>query len=120
MNIVLQIFLIICLFIFLLIIIRFLSKKRLNLKYTLIWLLSDFIMLAVVIFPNIVNYIGNIIGIVAPVNTIFLFSGLFSILIILTLTMIVSHMNNKIYKLTQMQALLEKRIRDIEKANRGE
>lgn len=115
MNKILQIFLITCLTLFLIIIIRFIVKKRLNLKYSLVWLFADIVMLIVTIFPQIVYFIGELIGIAAPVNTIFLFGGIFMILIILTLTFIVSNMNNRIYKMTQSIALLEKRIREMEK-----
>lgn len=114
MNRILQIFLIICLLFFIALVLRFLSKKQLNLKYTLAWLFADVSMLIVTIFPQIIDFIGRIIGIVAPVNTIFLFSGMFMILILLTLTFIVSHLNNRIYKMAQSVALLEKRVRDFE------
>ena len=114
MNTVLQVFLIACLLVFLVIILAFLTKKHLNLKYTLIWLLADLFMLVVAIFPGIVDWLGSVFGIASPVNTVFLFAGMFSLLIILTLTMIVSHMNNRIYRIVQAQAILEKRVRDLE------
>jgi len=110
----LQIFLIICLVFFLITIFSFIVKKRIDLKYSLVWLLADIVMLVVTIFPQIVDIIGAFIGIASPVNTIFLFGGMFIILIILTLTFIVSHMNNRIYKMVQSIALLEKRIRELE------
>ena len=44
----------------------------------------------------------------------FFFAILFLFLIVLTLTAIVSHMNNRVYRLTQMQAILEKRVRELE------
>jgi hypothetical protein len=94
---------------------RLLIKKRLNLKYSLVWMLSAFLMLIISLFPGIVVCVGALIDIATPVNTIFLFAGMFSILIILTLTVIVSHMNSRIYKLTQIIALLEKRVRELEK-----
>ena len=114
MNNVLQIFLIICLLLFLVIIFRSLSKKQLNLKYTLAWLLADIGMLIVTIFPGIVDFVGELVGIAAPVNTIFLFAGMFMVLIVMTLTFIVSHMNDRIYRLAQTIALLERRIRELE------
>jgi len=113
MNAVLQIFLLCCLLIFLGIILRFLSRKQLNLRYTLVWLLADICMIIVTIFPQIVNWAGSLIGIVDAVNTIFLFSGMFMILILLTLTFIVSHLSNKIHSLAQSLALTEKKIRDL-------
>ena len=119
MNTDLQIFLIISILLFLAVIIKFLTKKSLNLKYTLTWLFSGFFMLIISIFPEIIDFVGAIVGIVAPVNTVFLFAGMFSLLIIFTLTIIVSHMNNKIYRMVQVQAMLEKRIRDLENNNKN-
>lgn len=115
MNLILQIFLIVCVLLFLGIIIYYLAKKKLNLKYSLTWLAAGLGLLVLAIFPQLVEVIGSWVGIAAPVNTVFLFAGMFMLLIIFTLTMIVSHMNSRIYRLTQMQALLEKRVRELEK-----
>ena len=115
MNIILQIFLIVCVLIFLSIIVYYLAKNKLNLKYSLTWLFAGVGMLVISIFPDIVTAISSWIGVISPVNTVFLFTGMFMLLIIFTLTMIVSHMNKRIYRLTQTQALLEKRVRELEK-----
>lgn len=117
MNSVLQIFLIVCILIFLGIIIHYLAKRKLNLKYSLIWLATGIGLLILAIFPQLVEMFGSWVGIAVPVNTVFLFALMFILLIIFTLTMIVSHMNNRIYRLTQNQALLEKRVRELEKAD---
>ena len=114
MNIVLHIFLISVVVIFTLIIIGYLVKRRLNLKYSLTWLAACFVMLVLAIFPSLVEKIGNLFGIATITSTVFLFAGMFMLVIIFTLTMIVSHMNNRIYRLTQMQAILEKRVRELE------
>jgi hypothetical protein len=114
MDRVLQIFLIVCLLLFLVIILRFLAKKRLNLKYSLTWLLAGIGMLLIAIFPQIVYFVGNVVGIAAPVNTVFLFGGMFIILILLTLTFAVSHLNERMCKMAQSIALLEKRLRELE------
>ena len=110
----LRIVLIIGVLLFLSMVIYFLVHKRLNLKYTLIWLLSALVMLVIAVFPQIVGWFSHLIGISTPVNTVFLFALLLLMLIILSLTMIVSHMNDKIYRLAQTQALLEERIRHLE------
>lgn len=110
----LRIFLLTGTLIFLGIIIYFLTKKRLNLKYTLLWLLSALVMIIVTIFPQIVRVIANIIGIKSEVNVVFVFAVSLVLFIILSLTIIVSLINNKIYRLTQTQAILEKRVRELE------
>lgn len=114
MKLILQLSLIVCSVIFLAVIVHFLAKKRLNLRYSLVWLGAGLGMLAIAVFPQIVKVVGGLIGIDTPVNTVFLFAGMFMLLIIFTLTIIVSHMNNRIYRLTQMQAILEKRVRELE------
>lgn len=119
MNIVLQIFMIVAVVLFTLIIIRYLTKKRLNLKYSLAWLAACLVMLVLAIFPQLVEKLGALVGIATVTSTVFVFAIMFMLVIILTLTMIVSHMNNRIYRLTQMQALLEKRVRELEEKNNG-
>ena len=114
MDLKLQIFFIAFALFFLFIILYYLVKKKLNLRYTLVWLITVTVLLILSVFPIIVEKFGNLIGIVTPVNTVFLFSILFMLIIILTLTGIVSHMNTRVYRLTQTQALLEKRVRELE------
>jgi hypothetical protein len=75
-------------------------------------------MLVVVIFPVIVEKIAGLFGIASVVNAVFLFAGMFALVIILTLTAIVSHMNDRVYRLTQNQAIMEKRIRELEEKNK--
>lgn len=114
MNIVLQIFLIVAVLIFTIIIIRYLTKKRLNLKYSLSWLAACVVMLVLSVFPSLVEMLGDLVGVATVTSTVFMFAGMFMLVIILTLTIIVSHLNNRVYRLTQMQALLEKRVRELE------
>lgn len=122
MNLKLQIFFIAFALIFLAIVLRYLVIKKLNLKYALVWLLTATMLLVLAIFPKLAIWTAGLIGIQLPVNAIFLFAILFAFVIILTLTAIVSHMNKRVYKITQMQALLEKRVRELEEklAEEGE
>lgn len=116
MNLTLQIFFICFALFFLSIILYYLVQKKLNLRYTLVWLITVTLLLILAIFPSIVTVVGNWLGIVSPVNTIFIFAILFILIIVLTLTAIVSHMNNRVYRLAQKQSILEKRIRELETA----
>lgn len=110
----LRICLSIALIIYFILIFVFLKKRALSLKYTLLWIFSGFVMGVLIIFPSILEFIIEIIGIELPVNGLFAF-GLFAILIILmSITSIVSKQSNRINTLVQEQALLEKRIRELE------
>lgn len=115
MNTSLRIFLILAIFIYLAIIINMLRKKNLNLKYTLIWLVSALLMLIIAVFPEIIYELASLVGVIDPVNVVFVIEAMFVLLILLSLTAIVSHLNAKSRRLIQAVALLEKRVRELEK-----
>ncbi len=117
----LQIFFICFALFFLFVILYYLVRKKLNLRYTLVWLITVVVLLVLAIFPIIVEKLADWLGFIAPINAVFIFAILFMLIIILTLTAIVSHMNSRVYRLTQTQALLEKRVRELEaKVNSNE
>lgn len=93
----------------------FLKKKSLNLKYTLLWIFSGLILLLLDFFPSILYFISNIIGISSPVNALFLVVLFCVIVILISLTAIVSKLNQKITNMAQYIALIEKRLREQEK-----
>jgi hypothetical protein len=113
-NTILQYFFIIGVVFFFVIIIFFLRKKALSLKYTLLWLISCFVMLIISIFPGILTFISKIFGFQVASNALFALILGFFLLILLSLTSIVSGQTEKIKTLTQVIALLEKRIRELE------
>ena len=114
MNARLQVALIAGIVVFSFFIFRLLLKKKLNLKYTLLWLAMIITLLATVLMPTQIGEIADFLGFLTPVNFIFVLTGMFTLLILVSLTAIISHMNKRIFKLVQQQALLEKRIRDLE------
>lgn len=66
-------------------------------------------------FPEFFLQLSSAIGIVEPVNMIFLLQGAFLLCICISLSVIVSGLNRKLRALIQDHALLEKRVRDLEK-----
>ena len=120
MNQRLQMCLLIGIIIFAIILLHFLVKKKLELKYTLIWLAAVVVMLFAALFPKIIYWIAQLLGISTPSNFIFAVFSFFVLLIVFSLTGIVSHMNTRIFKLVQTQAIMEKRIRDLEAEVRKE
>lgn len=111
----LRIFLFVVILIYFFIIINLLRKKSLNLRYSLIWLASGFVLMVLIVFPKLIYVFSEFVGIATPVNTVFVVEGIFILLILLSLTTIVSHFNERNRKLVQTVALLEKRIRELEK-----
>ena len=117
MDIKLQIFFIAFALVFLAIVVRYLVVKKFNLKYALVWLLTSLVLLVLSVFPDFAIWVAGLVGIQTPVNAVFLFAILLSFIIILTLTAIVSHLNKRIWRLTQMHAILERRVRALEEKN---
>lgn len=101
--------------VYLFIIIHLLKKKKLDLKYTLLWLIAAAVLLLVTIFPGTVYYISSFLGITTPINSALVLAGMFIIVILITITSIVSSLNNRLRSLTQEIALLEKRMRELSK-----
>lgn len=98
-----------------------LRKKTLALKYTLMWILAGLLMAVMAVFPGILTRFAGMVGISTPSNALFA-AVLFAILLILiALTSIISGLNDKMTRLVQSMAILEKRVRDLENAsgNRG-
>lgn len=109
-----QICIILGIIILLAIILNLIKRKKLNLKYSLLWIATVVVMLIVAIFPMLAEYLASFLGIYSVTNAVFVIAGLFALLIILSLTSIVSRQTERIRNLTQEQAILEKRVRDLE------
>lgn len=105
---------------YLMIIVMLIKKEQLNLKYTLLWLFSALALIVLAVVPQFPSFIAKVMGIATPSNAIFVIEGLFVLLILLSLTSIVSTQMLRIRRLTQTQAILEKRIRELEEQSTKE
>ncbi len=90
------------------------KRDKIEVKYSIIWLAFSVTMILFAIFRNLVLILGDITGVVNPVNFIFLTQIIFILLILLSVTAVISGFSGKIKRLAQSNALLEKRIRELE------
>lgn len=74
-------------------------------------------MLLVVLFPKILENITGIFGIELASNGLFAMCIFFIVLILIFLTVVVTDFANRIKKLVQQSAIMEKRLRDLEGKN---
>lgn len=102
---------VICYFV---IILYFLKKKEIELKYTLLWLFAGLVMGILIIFPELLSVILSLLGIKTYMYGLFVICIGFIICILMTLTSIVSKQLVKINNLVQEVAMLEKRVRELE------
>lgn len=107
---------VICYFI---IILYYLKRKMLELKYTLIWLAAGLIMGIMIYFPELLVRFVRILGIESNMNGLYVLCIAFIMMILMTLTSIVSRQQIKIRILIQELSMMEKRIRELEDAEDG-
>ena len=110
-----QIILIILFVAILIWLLREVKYRRLELRYTLSWLLLDVTLLLLAIFPRILTIVSRALGIYNPMNMLFFFGFVFSLIVIYTLTAAVSKMSGEIKRLAQKVALLSEKKRGTEK-----
>lgn len=115
MSSVLQIQLMIVLICYFILILIFLKNKAISLKYTLLWLLAGVVMGIMVIWPQTLTYITRLTGMESNMNCLFVITIGFLMVIMMAITSIVSKQSNKIKNLVQAIAMLEKKVRELEK-----
>lgn len=99
------------------IILYYLKKKVLELKYTLLWLISGLIMGIMIFSPELLVCFVKVLGIESNMNGLYILCFAFIIAILMSLTSIVSRQSLKIRILLQEITMMEKRIRELEDKN---
>lgn len=94
--------------------VRMIHRKKLNLGYSLLWLAMAALLMIAVLFPSVVYALTALVGVDIPLNMILTAFALFSLVMMFYLTCIVSRENERNRALTQQLALLEKRLRELE------
>ena len=65
-------------------------------------------------FPYVVYVLRDLLDIEMPVNLVFLLMFCFVLMVLLSLSIAISQLADKCKRLTQANAMLEKRVRDLE------
>ena len=99
---------------FLLFILYLMKKGKLEVKYSIIWLAFSLCMIVFACFPYTVLILNDIAGVIDPVNFIFFTQIIFILLILLSVSAVISGFSKKIKQLAQANAILEKRVRELE------
>lgn len=113
----LRIVLSISIVVYFILILKYIKQKRLILKYALLWIMAGICMALLVIFPQMLLGFVKIVGVQTPMYGLFLAILVFVIIVLMSLTVIVSALNEKIKNLAQKVSMYEKRIRELEEIN---
>lgn len=83
-------------------------KNRLEIDYSIFWILFSGILVLVSIFPGIITWAAGLLGFISPANMVFLLIIFLLILKLFSMTIKLSVLENKIKLLTQHIAIEEK------------
>ncbi len=100
--------------IYLLLIFRLLKIGKLSIKFSLLWLASGAVLVLFAVYPYVVYVLRDILEIQMPSNLVFLLLFCFVLLVLLILSVAVSDYADRLKRLTQENAMLEKRVRELE------
>lgn len=110
----LRLILAIAMVIYFAILIFFVRRREINLKYTLLWLFVGVVLSILVLFPGLLTVIARLLGFQTEMNALFSAVCFAIILLEIFLTAIVSRLNEKLIRVIQQTALLENRIQRLE------
>ena len=114
MSTTIRIFALVLITFYFVIIFGLLKKKRFALKYSLLWFLAVILMLIVVIWPDVLEWGADLFGIEVASNGLFAICILLEIMIMISITSVISDFANRMTRMVQNMALMEKRIRILE------
>lgn len=93
-------------------------RRRLNIKYSIVWLLWALLSLLMAIFPESFYGLSDLLGIQMPVNTVFLIMTALLYALTFYVYIMISKHNEEIIKLTYEIASLKKELDDIKNAKK--
>lgn len=92
-----------------------LKKGLMTVKYSLLWLGLSVVLVIFAACPYVVFVLRDLLSIEMPVNLVFLLMFCFVLVVLLSLSIAISQLAEKSKRLTQANAILEKRVRELEK-----
>lgn len=110
----LQLYMIIGAVILLAVIFSLLKRGLMSVKYSLLWLLLAVCLVIAAAVPYTVFVLRDMLDIQIPVNLIFLLMFCFVLVVLLSLSVAITQLAEKCKRLTQANAIMENRLRDLE------
>ena len=110
----LQLYMIIGAVVLLAVIFSLLKRGLMSVKYSLLWLLLAVCLVIAAAVPYTVFVLRDMLDIQMPVNLIFLLMFCFVLVVLLSLSVAITQLAEKCKRLTQANAIMEKRLRDLE------
>lgn len=112
MSVKLQVFIVLVCILFFGYVANLLRKKKIDFRYALGWIALEFVILILTLFPKLLTWMSSQIGIASPVNMLFFFGLCLSLCMIFSLSISLSHANDRVKKLAQELAITKRLIHE--------
>jgi hypothetical protein len=96
---------------------RMLRRRQLRGKYTLLWMFVGFVVLALAVFPSLLDHTANLLGIYSGPNLLFLLAIAFLLLICIYFSWELSRLEERSRLLAEEVAILRGEQDDQDQAN---
>ena len=108
----LQIVVIVAMALILIYLIRQIFRKKLDIKYGIIWLGMSILIMVFAIWPNLLGKLSDLMGIASPVNMLFFIGLVLQMAAIYVLSRNVGVLLDKVRRMSQEIAILNKKLND--------
>ena len=108
-----QAFMILGAVVLLIIIFVLLKRGKMTVKYSLLWLGLSLALLIFAVCPYVVYVMRDILGVEMPVNLVFMLMFCFVLLVLLSLSIAISHRGENSVPLPPANAILQKSVREL-------
>lgn len=115
MQISLNLVLIVITLIYIFLILKSIKKKKLQMSFSVFWLITGILLIIALLIPNLVENISKALGFEVPANMVFCLTIFVSFYLIFNLTVALSKENKKNTLLVQEVSMLKKRVEELEK-----
>jgi hypothetical protein len=98
--------------ILLLVILELIRSRRLQERYSLLWLLTGLVILVLALWRGALGTLSDAVGIHYPPSALFVIGSVFILLVLLHYSTVISDLSERNTKLAQRLALLETRLEE--------
>jgi hypothetical protein len=97
----------------LVLVLELVRRRRLREEYSLLWLATAFIMLIFSAWRDLLHGLSALVGIVYPPNLLFLLTALFTLLLLLYFSTIITRLTQENKEIAQEVALLRREVEQL-------
>lgn len=114
MQLTLRVALLVITCIYILVILKAIKHKKMQISSSLFWLLTGIVLIIALLIPNLMDIISSILGFKLTVNMIFCVTIFIAFYLIFKLTILLSKQSQKNVTLVQEVSILKKRVEKLE------